>query len=162
MSKPKKLPLMVALLFLAACGSAYVETVIINPEIEALGDIGQPLHIVPQLEDVHMKVTNTANLPFSVTITIFNDSSYAIRKGLMYTVEGFDGENWREIPMTKYFATPAFRVDPSESWESVKSLAGAVGSLPPGLYRIRKNIDRGTPRRDGGAHDLVAEFYWEG
>ena len=130
----------------------------------ALGDIASPLRVNPLLDNVRMEVTNTSNLPEQVTITISNRSRHSIMAGYAFTVEGFDGEYWREIPMQGLFILVGYTILPLGSWDCEKNLTSTIGSLAPGLYRIRKDVfrSRDTPINDGNIHDLVAEFYWEG
>jgi len=125
--------------------------------------LAEPLHINPALENVRMEATNITTLPEEVTVTIFNDSDYSIFTGEPFTVEAFYNDTWWNVPMSGLFILPAIGVFPGEQWDFAKNLAHNIGSLEPGLYRIRKDVfrDSDTPLQDEDIHDVVAEFYVE-
>jgi hypothetical protein len=121
-----------------------------------------PLRVQDSLGDVRFEVTETALLPYLVTVTFFNDSAYQIMTGYSYTVEAFDGEEWWVVPMMAAFRGAGLNVPPSGGTRDfLKNLRDAIGSLEPGLYRVRKDIacpHARPPVTEDDLHDFVAEF----
>ena len=121
-----------------------------------------PLRIHPPLEDTSMAVTNIDRDNGAVVVTIFNDSPYVVLTGYPFSLEVYDN-GWWVVPGDFMFILPAFNIRRGGSMDFTKNLEHHVGTLAPGLYRIRKDVfrDEDIPIHDGNVHDIVAEFNWE-
>ena len=122
----------------------------------------QPLRVHPLLEDISMAVTSIDRDNGSVVVTIFNDSPYAVATGYPFLLEVYSN-GWWVVPGHYAFRMIGYGIHPGGSKDFTKNLVFFVGTMEPGLYRIRKDVSRwaDTPITDSDKHDIVAEFVWE-
>ncbi|MCL2217078.1 MAG: hypothetical protein FWB91_08685, partial [Defluviitaleaceae bacterium] len=122
--------------------------------------LSAPLRSHPALDNnVTMEVTEHGEN--RITVTIFNDTDYELIAGSSFIVESFDGENWWVVPGNYIFTSEAWPIFPRDYTHFPKNLDFHVGTLPPGHYRIRKDIFRNIDIPldfSNDLHDLVAEF----
>lgn len=120
-----------------------------------------PLRVHPPLVGAGLRIYDDSNLPAEITVAVYNYSDYKVYTGFPFSVEAFYDGEWWVVPMSGAFVLPAFVVETGGgTWNDTKNLSHTVGSLQPGLYRIRKDIYRmqDVPIHAGNVHDVVAEF----
>jgi hypothetical protein len=122
-----------------------------------------PLNSQSPLENtVNMEVTSIDES--HIVVTIINNSNYEIIASSHFTVEYFDGTDWRQVPwygeFEGVFIDLGFDILPNDSLDFTKNL-GLVEALNQGQYRIRKVVFRviDTPISNSDLHDVTAEFY---
>jgi hypothetical protein len=147
---------------------AYFNENIPNPEMFILRNIkadelrvvAEPLRRQPALSGVQMEITDIDVGRHTLEMTLFNGSPYDIATGVAYTVEYFDGINWRLEPGHYMFIYVGIGVPPGIAWDFSVNLEGTVGRLPSGRYRIRKTVfidNQLSP--DFEYTELTAEFW---
>jgi len=117
----------------------------------------EPLQTIDVLENVTMSISAIDEEQHIMTVTIHNDTMFSLMTGEMYWIESFDGENWWRLAGNSAFHLIGYSIGPSSSRDFEKHLEWRFGTLEPGLYRVRKGVDRGSSRQQ---HEMTAEFNW--
>jgi len=133
----------------------------------------EPLRTDPLLgQHFNMAVTEINQEQGYVVVTISNsaESEYYAAIGSGFWVEVFRRGDWWLVPGHYAFLdTPTATISPGESAQVRRNLKWRVGSLDPGLYRIRDSVSWWQMYtwfpvhmiEDNYKHEIVAEFYWE-
>ena len=121
--------------------------IIFRPIRSNILELSEPLRTNPHLENnVSMKLSDINDININdinkeqnyLIVTIFNDSAYELMTGISFLVEVFDGEFWWLVPGYYLFTAEGIPVEPAGSKDFEKDLEFQVGSLTPGLYRIKE------------------------
>jgi len=132
----------------------------------------EPLRTDPLLgQHISMSVTEINQEQGYVVVTIIKsaETEYTAMTGERYQVEVFRRGDWWVVPGASAFLDMAIIINLGEPEQFRKNLGWHVGSLDPGLYRIRKSVSWWLMenwviiynREDNYKHEIVAEFYWE-